>query len=138
VRNDEPHLRGIQANSCQQWESRELNCYIDIQTDIHSVVNKHMIVVDPSTYGGEETNVGVLWSWEKNAASIGLVQVVSQYKHLTEDEFDMSDSVQALRHKRKLERVAALRQWQSTSAMMRSAVGCYLEGVLIWLLVPLL
>ena len=47
-----------------KWASKEVSIYVEHTEFTWSSARKIMVAADPSSYCGQETMVGVLWSWE--------------------------------------------------------------------------
>ncbi len=88
-----------------------------------SRVCKLNLVADPSTYQGQDTVVGLLYSWEINRGACGMIQVIRPGKQVMPDEFEMPGSLWARCKEGKAERVKALREMHAMSAMCKRATG---------------
>ena len=60
-----------------RWAGLELECYRQLHLASFSKVQKLNLAADPSTYSGEDTMIGLLWSWEIKEACCGIIQVTS-------------------------------------------------------------
>ena len=47
-----------------KWASKEVSIYVEHTEVTWGSARKIMVAADPSSYCGQETMVGVLWSWE--------------------------------------------------------------------------
>ena len=124
VRGDGRDLAGLSVSwNGMKWRALEVGLYIEDQRDRFSTVPKLMLAADPSTYQGQETMVGLLWSWELRHACYAPVQVMPASSLVVPDELPMSGELMALLLQRKLERVKAYRELQAWSAQL-SHVAC--------------
>ena len=75
LRSDLPYLKKLAASNGSTFARLALFMYIGIQRDIFTKVCKHCLLSDPSSYQGESTTLGILYSWEQACAAWGIVQV---------------------------------------------------------------
>ena len=101
-----------------RWAAKEIGIYSGIQQRVYAGLCKISIVADPSVYQGQETVVGLIYSWLVKKAAYGMVQVLPSGKHLDPYEFEMNEELRARVLARKLERLSALREWQGISNML--------------------
>jgi hypothetical protein len=111
-----------------RWAAKELLMYLDGNLDRFRALNKLMIAADPSSYAGEKTMVGIIWSWEAKAAFFGPVQIIPSSTLMSPaDMGDMSDRLKAMAMARKLERTSAYREWQALSHLLLQGTGRCLQ-----------
>ena len=82
------------------------------------------IVADPATHSKKETMVGLCWSWEEGVAAYGAIQYIPQTREVLPTEQEMPEHIEILWRERRLERVAAFRQLQALSNIIRQT-GCW-------------
>ena len=75
ARSDMEELEGLAASNASVWAEKELEIYIEDQKEIFGPIKKIAMLCDPSTYQGEETLLGIMYSWERDKAGILCVQV---------------------------------------------------------------
>jgi len=118
LKNDEGYLNGLSSSNGSTWAAKELSLHVLLSKGVFANVKKIMLTADPSTYQGENTLVGILWSWEKKIAAMGLIQIIAEGKHLRPGEFEMDDEAWARVATSNNERTTALKELQAVSAMI--------------------
>ena len=119
VLNADAGFTGLWKSNGDRWLQRKMNEYIVQCHELFLGVVKLMVTADPGSYSGESTMAGALWSWEKSRAAIGVIQIVAPGKHIHPDDADCHEWLKHLLFMKKAERVAAYREWQAISALLR-------------------
>ena len=82
--NNTAELKRLAKNNGSIWAEKELLLYIKNMQLIFGMLLKVALLADPSVYQGEETCLGILWSWEKQQGAIGVAQVTYRMPKQTE------------------------------------------------------
>ena len=82
-------------------------------------VNHLCIVADPATHSKRETMISICWSWQAGVAAYGAIQYLPQAKNVLASEQEMPEHIAQLCKERRLERVAAFRQLQALSNVIK-------------------
>ena len=131
VKSDESTFRGMVASNGSTWAAKEMAMYQDGNRDIMRRSTKFMVAADPSGYAGQNTLVGLVWSWEQRLAAYGPVQILPASHLILPSEIYLSDTVKELMRRRGLERVAAYREWQGISALVKQTTSYGLDDFAI-------
>ena len=116
-------LDSVALSNASTWAAKEFSLYIHNQLHIFQPLNKLMLVADPSTHAGQETMFACIYSWELDHGAYGVPQIIPPGKHLGPGEFAMDDDLASKVAARKVERVHALREWQSISSLLHHATN---------------
>ena len=73
-KRDEKEFDSINLSIAGSWQRQELNIYFDIHRADFRGRRQVCVMADPSSHGGEERMVSILWSWETGRAAIGAVK----------------------------------------------------------------
>ena len=128
---DEAHLQDLSIKNASRWATVELAIYEENNHERFSPCSKFMLAGDPSTYHGEETMIGVIWSWEVGAACVCLAQKISSTRVVLDGDWDMADSLMAEVRHQKAQRLSALKEWQAISAMLYNSTGKRLSDMIV-------
>ena len=122
-KDDEAAYSGLHQANAGRWEKQITLMYMELQKVEFKGVRQVQIVADPSMHGGEESNVGVVNSYERNVAAVAPLTVLNAAKWFDPDKFDMTSAVADLNNVMKTERRAAYKEMQSIIYMATAYTG---------------
>ena len=74
-RNDLDGLKSLAISNGSTWACKEMAMYKELQQEKWAGAKKMCLLADPSNVGGDESDAGILYSWERKFGSVCLVQV---------------------------------------------------------------
>lgn len=98
-------MQGLALKNANSWGNKELDCYITKHSLSLSCIKKLCLGADASIFSGQDTLMGIIYSWELDAACIAVPQIMAPNKNLDPDDFECPDELRALAVNRKIVRL---------------------------------
>ncbi len=118
VRQGDAEFKGISEGSGEFWQRRECHMYMNKVRQQFDQVPHLFASVDPSTYAGEETCVGLGYSWMVGKAAHLALQIIPPDKCPLPQDLNILSRLETLMYERKLERYASMKQLVAVSHML--------------------
>ena len=93
VNAKQPEYNKLSRSNGMKWATLELALYIEVNQDIFHNLCKFYVGADPSTYQGQETMVGIIYSWENEQATCSLPQILPATNFTQRQEILMDDAL---------------------------------------------
>ncbi len=116
--NDRQEFVDLKHQVADTWSVKELDMYLKNTQQAFQDQVQLSITTDPSSYNGEETAVGMVYSWEKDIAAVLPIKVIPRGKQIPAGELDMSLLLAAAVLRRKFERWAAYKEVRALSSQI--------------------
>ena len=122
-KNDEEAFDSLGPSNGYEWQKQEFLMYVEKQQDIFKGYKQICTVADPSCHAGDETLVGIVWSWEANHACLGPVKLLAPALEINPDEISCAPGVRMQNDAGTLTRKKAYRQMQGVFCLQNDVTG---------------
>ena len=105
VNAKQPEYNKLSYRNGTKFATLELALYIEVNQDEFANLCKFYVGADPSTYQGQETMVGIIYSWENEHATCSIPQILPATNFTQRQEILMNDALWEKIRERKVERL---------------------------------
>jgi len=126
-KSDERAYDALCDSNAGDWQRQDLLMYFKLQKGLFKGCKQVCVMADPSTHSGDETLVGIVWSWVLARAAIGAIKLVPPTIFLDTDELHLAPQQRLLAQAGKLERKKAFRRLQAVISLQHDLTENTLE-----------
>ena len=92
VNAKQPEFNALSCRNGLKWAALELALYIELNQDHFHNLCKFYVGADPSTYQGQDTMIGIIYSWQTRHATCSIPQLLPSTTFTQRDEILMDDA----------------------------------------------
>ena len=127
IKNDEREYNGIAASHGATWQRLILLMYYRLNRPFFIGRKQIVTIADPSSHCGDETLVGIVYSWEREHAAYGPVKIIPPSTILNLDEIPIAPELKEKLFAQGMTRKKSYRQFQAVMALQHDITGNGLE-----------